>query len=107
LFQENTQQEYIELLEPTPKLYSKKCKFMAFGLRLFLKYTTILVTLVVWFFYDFFLAALALVLTFIIMGIVRSKLRNSSIPYTQREYPYTDAAIAEWYTAKELCFGDT
>ncbi|WP_300454062.1 hypothetical protein [Sulfurimonas sp.] len=108
MFQESVyHKEYIELLEPTPKLHSKKCRFVAFFLRLFLEYTTVLITLWVWFFYDFFLAALALVLTFIIMGIVRSKLRNSAIPYTQREYPYTDAAIAQWYTAKELCFGES
>lgn len=104
MFQESINEEYIELLEPTPKLRSKKCKIMAFALRMFLEYTTIVATLIVWFFYDFFLSALALVLAFIIMGIIRSKLRNSVIPFTQREHPYTDAAIAQWYTAKELCF---
>lgn len=106
MFQKDTEREFIDLVEPTPKLKSQKCRLMAFVLTLFLRYTTPLVTVGAWIVYDFFLALLALVLTFIIMGIVRSKLRNSAIPYTQREYPYTDAAIAEWYTAKELCFGE-
>jgi len=38
------------------------------------------------------------------MGIIRSKLRNSVIPFNQREYQYSDKAIADWYSAKELCY---
>ncbi|MDQ1244605.1 MAG: hypothetical protein QG565_945, partial [Campylobacterota bacterium] len=34
------------------------------------------------------------------------KLRNSVIPPKQREYQYNDKGIADWYTAKELCYGD-
>jgi hypothetical protein len=56
--------------------------------------------------YDYFMAFFALILSFIIMGIVRSKLRNSVIPPNQREYQYNDKGIADWYTAKELCYGD-
>jgi hypothetical protein len=63
-----------------------------------------LAPLVIWYFYDFFIALLSLVLTFIIMGIIRSKLRNAVIPFNQREYQYNDKAIADWYVAKELCY---
>lgn len=96
-------EEYIELLEPAPELHDKKCKIMAFALRLFLEYTTIITTLIVWFFYDLFLALLTLVLIFIVMGIVRSKLRNSSIPFAQREQHFDDKEIAQRYTATMLC----
>ncbi|MDD3475389.1 MAG: hypothetical protein PHI38_00825 [Sulfurimonas sp.] len=95
--------QIIEQIEPTPRLYLKKCRVIALILKLFLQYATVLLSVVVWYFYDFFIALLALVLTFIIMGIIRSKLRNSSIPFTQREHHYDDAAIATWYTAKTLC----
>lgn len=98
------QTEYIQLLEPTPKLHSKKCKLLSFLIRIFLQFTIYAVFLAVWYFYDLFLAILSLVLTFIIMGIIRSKLRNSVIPFNQREYQYNDKAIADWYTAKELCY---
>jgi hypothetical protein len=98
------QTEYIHLLEPTPKLHSKKCKLVSFLLRIFLQFTTFVVPLIIWYFYDFFIALLSLVLTFIIMGIIRSKLRNSVIPPNQREYQYNDKAIADWYAAKELCY---
>lgn len=98
------QDKFIELIEPTPKLYSNKCKTVSFFLRLFLQYTTLLSGLISWYLYDLFIALLTLILTFIIMGIVRSKLRNSVIPHFQREYQYTDRAIADWYSAKELCY---
>jgi ABC-type multidrug transport system fused ATPase/permease subunit len=98
------QTEYIHLLEPTPKLHSKKCKLISFLIRIFLQFTIYIIFLAVWYFYDFFLAILSLVLAFIIMGIIRSKLRNSVIPFNQREYQYNDKAIADWYAARELCY---
>ncbi|HEY9203556.1 MAG TPA: hypothetical protein VIM82_04430 [Sulfurimonas sp.] len=98
------QDEFIELKEQTPVLHSKKCRFAALALRLFLQYATVLTALVSWYLYDLFIALLALVLAFIIMGIVRSKIRNISIPFSQREYHYSDKEIAEWYTAKILCY---
>ncbi len=97
------QNDFIDLIEPTPKLHSSKCKIIAFLLRVFLQFTTFFASLIVWYLYDLFLALLALVLSFIIMGIIRSKLRNSVIPPSQREYQYNDKGIADWYTAKEIC----
>ena len=95
--------DYINLIEPTPKLHSKKCKALSFAIRLFLQYALYPLTLTVWYYYDYFIAGATLLLGFIIIGIIRSKLRNSVIPLTQREYHYTDAAIADWYSAKILC----
>ncbi|MCD6173297.1 MAG: hypothetical protein J7J96_05845 [Sulfurimonas sp.] len=96
------QNDYIDLIESTPKLHSKKCKIMAFILKIFLQYTTFLTALISWYFYDYFIAIATLLLTFIIMGIVRSKIRNSVIPPNQREYQYNDKDIADWFIAKEL-----
>lgn len=98
------QKEYIDLIEPTPKLHSKKCKLISFLLRVFLQFTTFVVPLIVWYFYDYFIALLALVLTFIIMGIIRSKIRNSVIPASQSEYQYNDKGIADWFSAKKICY---
>jgi hypothetical protein len=98
------QKEYIDLIEPTPKLHSKKCRLISFILRLFLQFTTFIVPLITWYMYDYFIALLALVLTFIVMGIIRSKIRNSVIPPTQREYQYNDKGIADWFTAKRICY---
>ena len=98
------QENIIDMLEPTPKLYSKKCKFISLILKLFLQYTIFIVALTTWYFYDYFIAAASLLLTFIIMGIIRSKIRNSVIPLKQIEYPYNDQGIADWFTAREFCY---
>lgn len=60
-----------------------------------------------WYFYDYFIAGAILLLSFIIMGIIRSKLRNSAIPPSQREYHYNDKGIADWFVARELCQDDS
>ncbi|MCK9454204.1 MAG: hypothetical protein WCY51_04025 [Sulfurimonas sp.] len=96
-------EEFVEPREPTPKLYSRGCKTVSLFLRLILQYGAVTTTLVVWYMYDFFIALLTLVLVFIIMGIIRSKLRNSVIPLSQREFHYSDKEIADWYAAKMIC----
>lgn len=97
------QNDYIDLIEPTPKLYSKKCRIISFLLRIFLQYSIYFITAIIWVISDFFIALLSLVLSFIVIGIIRSKMRNSVIPNKQREYQYSDQAIADWFTHKEIC----
>jgi putative Mn2+ efflux pump MntP len=97
------QTDFIDMIEPTPKIHSKKCRLVAFLLRCFLQFTTPFIGLIIWFLYDYFIAIASLLLSFIVMGIIRSKLRNSVIPPKQREYQYNDKGIADWYTARELC----
>jgi len=97
---------YINFIKPTPKLHSRKCRFLAKAITFILRFTILLLTLVAWYLYDYFIAGATLLISFIIMGIIRSKLRNSVIPLTQQEYHYNDEAIANWYTAKRLCFGE-
>ena len=98
--------DYIDLIEPTPKLKTKKCQLIARMIHLFLQYSIYLLSIIVWYLYDYFIAGATLLLSFIIVGIIRAKLRSSAIPPTQREYHYTDKAIAEWYSAKILCMED-
>lgn len=100
------QPDYIDLIKPTPKLYSKKCKLLSFTVRVFLQFTTFVASLVAWYIYDYFIAIATLLLSFIIMGIIRSKLRNSVIPSNQREYQYNDQGIADWYIHREFCFDE-
>jgi len=98
--------EILEMLEPTPILHSKKCKLLSLSLRLFLQFGIYAVALVVWFIFDYFIAIASLIASFIIMGIVRSKIRNDAIPNKQREHQYSDKEIADWFVAREFCFDD-
>jgi len=97
------QTDFIELMEPTPKLRTQKCKIISLIIRIFLQFTTFIAALITWYIYDYFIAGAILLLSFVIMGIIRSKIRNSVIPEKQREYQYNDQGIADWYTARELC----
>ncbi len=97
------QTDFINQIEPTPKLKTKKCQIIALLLRLFLQLTPYVVTLLGWYYYDYFIAIALFLLSFLIMGIIRARLRNSVIPKSQQEYNYNDKGIADWYTARELC----
>ncbi|MCF6309451.1 MAG: hypothetical protein L3J19_03090 [Sulfurimonas sp.] len=97
------QNDFIEMIEPTPKINTKKCRIVSFIIWLFLQFSIYITTLLSWYLYDYFIAFFTLMLSFIVVGIIRSKLRNSVIPAKQREYQYTDKAIADWYTDRELC----
>ena len=101
------QNDFLEMIEPTPKLNTTRCKTISFLLRIFLQFSSYATTLLFWYMYDYFIAFFALILSFLIVGIIRSKLRNSVIPIKQREYQYNDKGIADWYTAMELCYEDT
>ena len=100
------QDNIIDMIESTPKLKSQKCRIISYTIYLGLKFTTYITTLLTWLLYDYFIAFFILILSFIVMGIVRSKIRNIAIPTSQQEYKYNDKSIADWYTAKELCYVD-
>jgi len=93
----------IEMIEPTPKLESRHCRIYAWLLTLLLRSATPFSGLLFWYWYDYFYGAVALLVAYMVMGIIRSKLRNSVIPLSQQEYSYSDQAIASWYVAKRLC----
>ena len=97
-------EKFLDLIEPTPKIKSRKCKISALLLTFFLSYFPLLISVIVWYLYDYFIAAATLLITFLIIGILRSKLRNDVIPPNQREFHYTDSAISTWYIAKRICF---
>ena len=96
--------DFLDLIEPTPKVKSRKCKVLVFIIAFLLRFSTIITALTAWYLYDYFIAGATLLITFLIVGIVRSKLRNDVIPPNQREFHYTDNAIAAWYVAKRICF---
>ena len=82
-----------------PHTKNHKIKTYGFLLYIFLKFGVILCGVVAFVFYDYFIAIITIMLAFIIVGIIRSKLRNSSIPPQQQEYQYSDKEIAQWFIA--------
>lgn len=91
-------------IDPTPILPTRQCRFIARVTGWILSYGNYIIALIVWWKSDWFIALGTLLLGFIVFGIIRSKLRNDSIPPAQRETPYTDYAIATWYLSRNYCF---
>jgi len=97
------QTDFIDQIEPTPKLKTKKCRIVSFLLKIFFQFTSYTVGLSVWYVYDYFIGIGIFLLSFLLMGIIKAKMRNSVIPISQQEYDYNNQGIADWYTARELC----
>jgi len=97
------EKEIIEMREPTPILKSKKCKIMMYGLYIFLRGFSIGAMMFIYVKYGWFWGFVAFVFSYIIIGIIKSKLRMLSIPIFQLEYDYTDKEIASWYIYKNFC----
>ena len=91
------------MMEPTPKPLSFRCRALTIAVWLFLQFFLYPATLLVWCLYDYFIAGIALVLGFVVIGIIRAKIRNISIPPKQREYNYNDKGIATWFVATHIC----
>lgn len=94
----------IFIIDPTPVLPTRRCRLMARIMGWGMSYGNYSIALIVWAKSDWFIAIGALLLGYIVFGIIRSKLRNDSIPPAQRETPYNDYAIATWYLSRNHCF---
>lgn len=92
----------IPMIEPTPTPSKLLCRIAAKLLGWLLSYGTYLLALLGWYLYDWFYGLAALLLGFVLFGILRAKIRNTSIPLQQQEYAYTDQAIAKWFVVRRL-----
>lgn len=93
----------IDMIEPTPTPDTLTCKAYVWLITVALKGAAALVALFVWWRYDAVMAFFALLVGYVVMGIVRSKLRTYAIPPKQFEQPYSDYAIACWVAMRRLC----
>lgn len=94
----------MDLYNQTPVLPNKQCKLLRLLLTLFLSYGIYFITAAVWFLYNWYYALSVLLLSFVLMGILRSKLLHSSIPKVQQEFTYSDKDIASWFLHRYVCF---
>lgn len=94
--------DFIPFIEPTPEPVRTRCKIAVWLLASSLSYGVFIVAAATWYLYDGFYGAGALIISYLVMGIIRSKLRNSAIPVEQQEYNYTDHAVAAWYVSRAL-----
>jgi len=94
---------YMEIYTQTPQLPKGICKILLFLFSNFLRYGAVIVTLGIWWLYNWYYALSTFLLAFILIGILRSKLLHSSIPKVQQEFTYADKEIAAWYLYRYVC----
>ena len=98
--------DYIDFIQPPPKPKTKKFRLLIRLASLLLSYDSLFISTIVFFYYDLFIAIIVFSILYIITGIIRSKIRLTSIPSTQLEYNYSDYEITSWYFLKYICFED-
>lgn len=94
--------ESIEIIEPTPEPESLRCKLAVYAIAAALYAGPYIVALATWYRFDLFFGAGAFLIAYLVIGIIRAKLRNGVVPLLQQEYHYTDKAIAAWFVVKGL-----
>ena len=88
-----------EILEPfvsLPILETRKEKYLALLLAWALSYGYIIVSLFVWTQSNWYIALSSLLLSYIISGIISSKLLHHFVPYSQHEFAYSSKELATW-----------
>ena len=98
--------DFIPEIEPTPSFTSTRCQWLVKIVAFKLTFMPLILTVLVALWVDYFYAIATLLLSYLVTGIVRSYMRNNSIPKAQQEYAYTNAAIAAWFLYRTYCFGD-
>ncbi len=88
--------DILEIIEPTPSFQTKKCKLLVRAMEYALTFTPLLVAVLLLYVFDTATALIALGSSYLIVRIIRSKLRIVSIPSSQIELNYGDFAIASW-----------
>lgn len=96
------QEKPIEIIEPTPTLKSARCRAIAYAIAGALTFTPLCAAGLVWYRFDLLFGAATFLITYLVTGIVRAKIRNGAIPLSQQEYHYNDRAIAAWYVDRTL-----
>ncbi len=97
--------DVIEIIEPTPRPKSRFCRILVLIITAALTGTPYATALLIGYRFDFFFAAAAFLLTYLVTGIVRAKIRNDAVPPFQQEYHYSDRAIAAWFVDRRLLCG--
>ncbi|NOX15782.1 MAG: hypothetical protein GXP61_07130 [Epsilonproteobacteria bacterium] len=91
-------------IELIPKIKGTKCKFYLLLLYIFITYTPMAASLLIWYEYNFLIGFAFFLFFTLAMGVVISKLRLLSLPPNQMEMSYSNMAIAKWFLDKNICY---
>jgi len=80
-----------------------RCKLLAQLLQYTLMFGSITVAFLALYFYDWFIALVGFLFSYIVLGIIRSKIRLVTLHPTQFEENFSDKELAILYISKYFC----
>lgn len=89
-------EETIELFKPVPKMRNKKERIIQGLLAFVLSFGFLLISLLFWWQTNWYVALFSLPFSYLVIGIISSKLVHLSVPFKQREFHYSSMQIAAW-----------
>lgn len=90
-------QETLELFKPVPRAQNTIQKWLRWLLGTFLAYGAFILAAVAWYLYNWYIGLSILLLAYLVIGILSSKIIHLAIPPVQREFAYSPYEIASWY----------
>lgn len=91
-------------IEVMPTIEGFWCNFYVYTIYLTIVLAPLLVGLFFWWYlHSVWTGFLFFLFSVLVSGIVISKLRIGSIPFTQREMDYSTIAVVRWYVGKNIC----
>jgi len=91
-------------IEVMPKIKGFWCNFYVYVIYLTIVLAPLLIGLFFWWYlHSAWIGFLFFLFTVLASGIVISKLRINSIPFSQREMDYSTIAVVRWYVGKNIC----
>jgi hypothetical protein len=94
------EEDYIEIL-PNPK--DKKCKFIIYAIYIFLSFGWLIIACIFWYSFNIYFALLSIPVSYIIIGIISSKMKLEAIPFNMLEMSHSNYDIAKWFSMKNIC----
>lgn len=88
--------EIIELFIAVPKPKNRKEKYRVNALGFLLTYGSLMVGGIVWLMFDWFYAVAFTLVSYLILGIIMSKLAQANVPWAQWEHRYNGFELAAW-----------
>ncbi len=97
--------DYDFAIEVMPKIEGFWCNFLVYFIYILLLSVPLSVAIFIWWkLNSIWVAFLFFLLLLLVKGVIISKLRVSSIPFSQREMNYKTLSIIKWYVGKNVCF---
>jgi len=97
------EEEVLFQIEVVPQIEGFTCKALMYALYSLITFAPLLASLGIWYFYNIWSGIAFFLFLTLISGVVISKMRVSSIPFSQREMSYSNMAVVRWYIGKNIC----